>query len=168
MPLLTDYSNKFHLFLTLSTPHLGVLEGSKLVQAGIWILNYVKKADSLSELRLADAKHLENCLLYKMSLYSGLELFNHVVLVSSPQDNYSPHFSSRIEISKTLGKTSSVYLKMAKNILSKRQKLNRIDLDFHIKDTNIDSLIGRAGHVEFLDNKLFMKYLLYLHPEFFQ
>lgn len=168
LPLLTDYSNKFHLFLTLSTPHLGVLEGSKLVQAGIWILNYVKKADSLSELRLADAKNLENCLLYKMSLYSGFELFNHVVLVSSPQDNYSPHFSSRIEISKSLGKTSTVYLKMAKNLLSKRQKLNRIDLDFYIRDTNIDSLIGRAGHVEFLDNKMFMKYLLYLHPEFFQ
>jgi hypothetical protein len=168
LPLLLDYSSKFHLFLSLSTPHLGVLEGSRLVQAGIWILNYVKKAESLNELQLADAKNQENCLLFKMSSFQGFELFNHLVLVSSPQDNYSPHFSSRIEITKTMAKSSTIYSKMAKNLLQKRQKLNRIDLDFYIKDRNIDSFIGRAGHVEFLDNRLFMKYLLYLHPEFFQ
>lgn len=168
LPLLLEYSGKFHSMISICTPHLGVLEGSRLVQAGIWILNYVKKADSLCELRMADSKHPENTLLYRLSSYTGFELFTHLVLVSSPQDNYSPHFSSRIEVGKNLGESPTIFTKMARNLLGKRHKINRIDLDFRIKDTNFDSIIGRAGHVEFLENRLFMRYLLYLHPEFFQ
>ena len=168
LPLLLEYSGKFHCLITISTPHLGVLEGSKLVQAGIWILNYVKKTDSLCELRMADSKFPESSLLYRLSNFTGFELFTHLVLVSSPQDSYSPHYSSRIEVPKSSSDPPNVFSKMAKNLLSKRHKLNRIDLDFRIKDTNLDSIIGRTGHVEFLENKLFMRYLLYLHPEFFQ
>jgi hypothetical protein len=57
---------------------------------------------------------------------------------------------------------------MAKNLLNNRVKLHRIDTDFKIQNTNIDSWIGRAGHIEFLENRFFMKFLLYLHPEFFE
>lgn len=168
LPLLIDLSEKFHLLLTLSTPHLGVCEGSRLIRAGIWIMNYVKKADSLSELRLSDAKLPENTYLFKLSQAPGPDLFHHFALVSSPQDNYSPHFSSRIEVSRKMLKQHTVYGKMAKNLLNGRVKLHRIDTDFKIQNTNIDSLIGRAGHIEFLENRFFMKFLLYLHPEFFE
>lgn len=168
LPQLINLSDKFHLFLTLSTPHLGICEGSKLIRAGIWIMNYVKKADSLSELRLSDAKIPENTYLFKLSQAPGPDLFNHFALVSSPQDNYSPHFSSRIEVSKKMVKQHATYCQMARNILGNRTKLHRIDADYKIQNTNIDSWIGRAGHIEFLENRFFMKFLLYLHPEFFE
>lgn len=38
LPYLEDYKNKFHTFLTLSTPHLGLMKPSKLIDAGIWVL----------------------------------------------------------------------------------------------------------------------------------
>ena len=168
LPSLLDYSSKFHLFLTLSTPHLGIQEASKLVRAGVWIMNYVKKADSLTELRLADSKNIEKTFLYQLSSAIGPDLFTHFVVISSPQDSYSPHFSSRIEVSKKIFKRNKIYLTMGKNIIATRDKMHRIDVDFKIFNTNIDSIIGRAGHIEFLDNRHFMKFLLYLHPEFFE
>lgn len=131
-------------------------------------MNYVKKADSLTELRLADSKNIENTFLYQLSSAIGPDLFTHFVVISSPQDSYSPHFSSRIEVSKKIFKRNKIYLTMGKNIIATRDKMHRIDVDFKIFNTNIDSIIGRAGHIEFLDNRHFMKFLLYLHPEFFE
>lgn len=168
IPLLLDYSSKFHLLMTLSTPHLGVQEGSKLVRAGIWIMNYVRKIDSLCELKMGDSKNIENCLLNKLSLESGLDTFTHLALISSPQDSYSPHFSSRIEVNNALAKKQKILYDMAKSLLSGRQKLHRIDVDFKILNKSLDSFIGRAGHIEFLENRNFMKFLLHLHPEFFE
>lgn len=169
IPLLTEYCSKFHLFMTLSSPHLGVKEASKLVRAGIWIVCNLNKATSLSELRLDDAKKVENSYLYKLSLSAGTELFTHLALVSSPQDRYSPYFSSRIEVIKnSINKHYKAYAAMAKNLLANRQKLYRIDADFKIQNSNFDSWIGRAGHIEFLENRQFMKFLLYMHPEFFE
>ena len=168
VPLLTDLQGKFHLFMTLSSPHLGVQEASKLVRAGIWIVSNLNKASSLCELRLSDSKNIEDSLLYRMAGNGATDMFTHFALVSSPQDSYSPYFSSRIEVMKKASKNYKAYMAMAKNLLMNRQKLQRIDADFKIINKNLDSWIGRAGHVEFLENRQFMKFLLYLHPEFFE
>jgi hypothetical protein len=52
---------------------------------------------------------------------------------------------------------------MAFNILSKINKdsVRRIDVNFVIPDKNIDSLIGRTAHIQFLENQNFMKILFH-------
>ena len=46
------------------------------------------------------------------------------------------------------------YRQMAKNILSnlKTKMLFRLDVNFKIKDSNLDSWIGRTAHIQFLEN----------------
>ena len=45
--------------------------------------------------------------------------------------------------------------------------LYRIDVNFKIKKKNIDSLIGRSAHIQFLDNPTYMKMLINTYGEFF-
>jgi pimeloyl-ACP methyl ester carboxylesterase len=169
---LEEFSDKMHLFLSLSSPHLGIIEGcSKLIRAGLWILNKFKKSESLKQLSFADSVKIEDCMIYKLSNEKGCEWFNHMVVISSPQDLYSPHYSARIEFHSKLLKfrEKGKYLrKMAKNILKGRERIHRIDVDFYLPSNNFDNWIGRAGHIEFLENHAFMNTLIFLHPEFFE
>jgi hypothetical protein len=161
-----------HLFLTFSSPHLGIIEGSsKLIRAGLWVLNNFKKCESLKQLSLCDSLNIEECAVYKLAMEKGCEWFTHMVLVSSPQDLYSPHYSARIEVTQDLqkfGENAKFISKMAKKIVEGRERIHRIDVDFYLPSANFDNLIGRAGHIEFLENHIFMKTLSYLHPEFFE
>ena len=172
LPLLEEFSEKMHLFMTFSSPHLGIIEGcSKLIRAGMWILNNLKKGESLKQISFTDALHMEECALYKLSNEKGCEWFHHMVAISSPQDLYCPHYSARIETHKELQKygNNGKYLqKMAKNILQGREKIHRIDVDFNLPADNFDNWIGRAAHIEFLENHTFINTLIFLHPEFFE
>tara|TARA_B110000285_G_C15121485_1_gene617449 strand:+ start:2546 stop:2695 length:150 start_codon:yes stop_codon:yes gene_type:complete len=46
-------------------------------------------------------------------------------------------------------KTGSIYIQMAQNILNTLplDVLYRIDVDFRIEETNLDSFIGRTAHI---------------------
>lgn len=169
---LEEFSKKMHLFLTFSSPHLGIIEGSsKLIRAGLWVLNNFKKCESLKQLSFCDSLQIEECAIYKLAHEKGCEWFSHMVVISSPQDLYSPHYSARIEIIQDLqkfGRNTKFLAKMGKMILEGRDRIHRIDVDFSLPSANFDNFIGRAGHIEFLENHIFMKTLLYLHPEFFE
>lgn len=68
LPYLEQYAPKMHLFMTLSTPHLGYMStSSKLIDAGMWFLSKWKKSKSMEELSLADAAEIENTYLFKLS-----------------------------------------------------------------------------------------------------
>ena len=58
---------------------------------------------------------------------------------------------------------------MAKNILGglKSKMLFRLDVNFRIKDKNLDSWIGRTAHIQFLENQQFMKMLIHRYRDFF-
>ena len=58
---------------------------------------------------------------------------------------------------------------MAKNILGdlKSKMLFRLDVNFKIKDKNLDSWIGRTAHIQFLENQQFMKMLIHRYRDFF-
>eukprot|EP00356_Strombidium_inclinatum_P007156 CAMPEP_0170485342 /NCGR_PEP_ID=MMETSP0208-20121228/4640_1 /TAXON_ID=197538 /ORGANISM="Strombidium inclinatum, Strain S3" /LENGTH=104 /DNA_ID=CAMNT_0010758971 /DNA_START=241 /DNA_END=552 /DNA_ORIENTATION=- len=95
---------------------------------------------------------LETCYLFKLAQERGLDWFKNVILVSSHQDMYSPFDSSRIQISNkdslVQHKNGGVYIQMAQNIMSRLpvDVLYRIDVDFRIEETNLDSFIGRTAH----------------------
>ena len=43
----------------------------------------------------------------------------------------------------------------------------RIDVDFRISETNLDSFIGRTAHIQFLECQNLMKMLIHRFKEFF-
>lgn len=171
LPLLAEYQEKMHLYLSLSTPHLGCMYStSKLVAAGMWL--YSKKWLSIQQMALKDHSDLTNCALYRLSGYEGLKWFSQVVLCSSPQDQYAPYSSARIEVSdKALkdGKRGCLHMEMAVKLLEgiEIRRLRRLDVSFQAGKKDISSAIGRSAHVDMLQNEMVIKLLLFRYPELF-
>jgi len=98
LPLLKQYEQRMHSFITLSSPHLGYMyNSSKLVDAGIWILKRWKKSFCLQQLSMSDTENLEESFLFKLSQQEGLNWFTNIGLISSYQDQYVPFESARIQ-----------------------------------------------------------------------
>jgi len=172
LPNLEEFKDKFWLYLSLSSPHLGyVFSDSTLIKTGMWVLKRWKGSKSLEQFMQNDNKDLNETCLYKLSEYNGLNWFKYVYLLSSHQDNYSPYESSRIQINNLSDDNKSVnYKKMACNILSKltNNTLKRIDVNFVIQEKNFDTFIGRTAHIQFLENTDFMKIMFYSIEDLFK
>ena len=55
LPKLAKFKDYFHSFVTLSSPHLGyIYSTSKLVDAGLWLMNTMKKSTSILQLTMQD------------------------------------------------------------------------------------------------------------------
>ncbi|KAK9815810.1 hypothetical protein WJX72_009932 [[Myrmecia] bisecta] len=86
------------LFLSISGPHLGYLcSSNRLFCSGLWLLKSFQQGCTLQQLSFNDAPLLRDCFLYKLAQHSGLALFRWVVLVASPQDQYVPLPSARVQ-----------------------------------------------------------------------
>lgn len=106
LPLLSEFKTKMHLYMSLSSPHLGYSFNSNgLVRFGLWVMKKFKKNTIMKQLTLTDGKTAEKCTLYKLSEAEGLEWFKHVALMSSYQDRYVPFESSRIEVSSKIDRS---------------------------------------------------------------
>ncbi|EAR94467.2 serine esterase, putative (macronuclear) [Tetrahymena thermophila SB210] len=173
LPMLEEYSEKMYTFMSLSSPHLGFMYNpNKIIEAGIWILKRWKKSTSLQQLTMADSKDIENTFLYRLSKAKGLGWFKNVCLVSSYQDSYAPFDSARIEMTKEAMKDAKgkLYNEMTQNILSQlsTNSLHRLDVHFHIQEKNIDTLIGRAAHIQFLECQPLIRILVQNYDTFFR
>ena len=94
---LTDLKEKVHLYISLSTPHLGYMYNSnRIVDAGIWLLKKWRKSKCLQQLTMSDHPEQKETFLYRLSKQKGLQWFKHLILVSSYQDQYAPFDSARI------------------------------------------------------------------------
>lgn len=121
---------------------------------------------------MADNKNLEKTVIYELSEMQGLTWFKQIIFVSSYQDQYAPFDSARIQICQDAAKDvnkGNTYIKMANNLLSKLpvDVLYRLDVNFNISETNIDSLIGRTAHILFLENEELMKMIVSRYKQFF-
>lgn len=84
--LLKQYWPKFNLFITFSSPHLGISESSNsLVNIGVWYLIQVDKVKNLKQLNFQSLK-MADSLLMRLSLSEALSSFKKVVLVCSKND----------------------------------------------------------------------------------
>jgi len=169
LPLLAEYHDKLYTFLSLSAPHLGYMHGaSTLFKTGLWVVKKVRRSQCLEELSMTDAEQKSDCLIWRLSKMPGLEHFRHVVLVSSVQDGYAPLESARIELStaassdRNLGPT---YRTMVRNILDRLDptRVLRLDVNFSLGDAGIDSVTGRAAHIQLIDNQLLMRLLAQMY-----
>ena len=118
----------------------------------MWFLKTWRKSKCLQQLRMSDNSNLEECALYKLSEFKGLNWFKHIVLVSSYQDAYAPFGSARVQICTNATNDADkgeIYIKMARNLLSNLplEVIYRSDVDFRINEKNLDSFIGRTAHI---------------------
>eukprot|EP00449_Zooxanthella_nutricula_P045522 CAMPEP_0198599730 /NCGR_PEP_ID=MMETSP1462-20131121/147304_1 /TAXON_ID=1333877 /ORGANISM="Brandtodinium nutriculum, Strain RCC3387" /LENGTH=115 /DNA_ID=CAMNT_0044331427 /DNA_START=39 /DNA_END=383 /DNA_ORIENTATION=- len=102
---------------------------------------------------MADAQDPNDSCLRRLSQAPGLERFQHVVLVSSHQDHYVPYESARIEMTsqaETDPHFGGVYVEMVNALLGRigPERLLRLDLNFHMPETRLDTVMGRAAHVQ--------------------
>ncbi|SPR01123.1 unnamed protein product (mitochondrion) [Plasmodiophora brassicae] len=162
----------FYTFFSLGCPHLGYIHGSSLVfDAGLWFIQKLYKSVSLSQMSMTDDPgDARQSMLYKLSKQPGLEFFNNVVLVSSPQDQYVPHNSARLELTSASDKWGTLCNEMARNILEPLQHvcLLRFDISFvNGKWKTLDQVIGRAAHILFLDQPLYIQMLTHVYGSYF-
>ena len=124
----------FFSFVSLSSPHLGCKQNkSSLVNIGMKYMETVQKDKVISELNMTDHNDPTQTFLYKLAQNDQLNLFNNVILVSSPQDSYVPYTSARIQPVKpdNDNKMDNAIFQMAKNIWNrtKNDMIVRIDVD---------------------------------------
>lgn len=175
------YLQYLHTFLSISGPHLGYLYSSNnIFNGGLWLLKRFKGAQVMHQLTFTDQPDIRECYLYKLSQMSTFEHFQHVVLLSSPQDRYVPYHSARIEMCPAAmrdTKRGAAYATMVQGCLSpllkraasEKRTFLRCDVNFDVSAQagTINSLIGRAAHIEFLETDVYIRFILWYYRDCF-
>ncbi|CAL5352372.1 unnamed protein product [Camellia sinensis] len=116
-----------------------------------------------------------------LTLQKTLENFKNIVLLSSPQDGYIPYHSARIELCQAASGDNSrkgkVFLEMLNDCLDQirtpsceHRLFMRCDVNFDTssRGRNLNTFIGRAAHIEFLESDVFARFIMWSFPELFQ
>lgn len=171
--VLKPYLSQCYTFISLAVCHCGYLFGrSKALQAGFWVMRSWKKSLCLSQLSLTDNENPRKTYMYKLSQKQSLSYFKNVLLVSSPEDRYTPYHSTRIEMHrKTVQDTKwgRIYNEMVRNLLRPLDNVNltRFDVSFVNRKINLDSMIGRSAHICFLEQPLYIDMLIHVYKKYF-
>lgn len=180
--VMEPYLRYLHTYLSVSGPHLGYLYSSNsLFNGGLWILKKFKGTQCIHQLTFTDDPDLQKTFLYNLSKEKTLEYFKNIILLSSPQDGYVPYHSARIEMCPASvgdnSKKGKVFLEILNECLdqirapsSEHRVFMRCDVDFELslQGTSLNTIIGRAAHIEFLESDFFAKFIMWSFPELFR
>ncbi|XP_061352978.1 uncharacterized protein LOC133297794 isoform X1 [Gastrolobium bilobum] len=180
--MMEPFLRHLHTYVSVSGPHLGYLYSSNsLFNSGLWFLKKLKGTQCIHQLTFTDDPDFQNTFLYKLCKQKTLEHFRNIILLSSPQDGYVPYHSARIEscqaASHDTSKKGKLFLEMLNDCLdqiranpSHRRVFMRCDVNFDASayGKNLDSYIGRAAHVEFLDSDIFARFIMWSFPDLFR
>jgi len=160
-------------FMTFSTSHLGLFQDKiSLFNTGFWVLKQWRRSLFLQQVSMSDTQDPRETFLYRLSNSKGFEFFKHIILVSCYEDQYGPFESARAEISATWeGQADKdVYREMVNNLWGPvdPKRVQRLDVNFHIPDKNLDTFIGRAAHIQFLECQPIMKMLIHNYGYLFR
>ena len=147
-----EFSQQFGFFCSLSSPHLGYLNGvDSMIKAGLWMIKKFKPVQSLSQLSMEDHKNRRNTLIYRLSESGSLRNFRKIILLSSYEDSYVAWHSARILKHHSTKKNEAITIEseMVEKILGNRP-VHRIDVNFEVKEKNLDSFIGRTAHINLI------------------
>ncbi len=118
-----------------------------------------KKSLALEQISLTDSRDYKSSFFYQLSKAGGLQHFKRkVLLVGSHSDTYSPYHSARIEMCRAamddLTGAGGDYRRMLENIWSTvdASKIEKVDVSFKFEKSNLDTVLGRAAHIKFLDS----------------
>jgi len=173
LPLLHEYTSKMFTFLTFSTSHLGIFQDKiSLFNTGFWVLKQWRKSQFLKQVSMTDHQDPRETFLYKLSKSKGFEFFQNVVLVSCFEDQYGPFQSARAEICSQWDNQpdKGVYTEMVRQIWApvNPEHVTRFDVNFVIPEKNLDTFIGRAAHIQFLECQPIMKMLIHNYSALFR
>ncbi|KAL0335685.1 UNVERIFIED_CONTAM: hypothetical protein Sradi_4780400 [Sesamum radiatum] len=180
--IMEPYLRFLHTYLSVSGPHLGYLYSSNSIfNGGLWLLKKFKGTQCIHQLTFTDDPDLQNTFLYKLSKERTLENFRNIILLSSPQDGYVPYHSARMEMctaaSADYSKKGKVFLEMLNDLMdqirapsSEHRVFMRCDVNFDVsmQGRNLNTIIGRAAHIEFLETDIFAKFLMWSFPDLFR
>ncbi|XP_039688079.1 protein FAM135A [Medicago truncatula] len=180
--MMQPYLRHLHTYVSVSGPHLGYLYSSNsLFNSGMWFLKKLKNTQCIHQLSCTDDPDLQKTFLYKLCKKKTLEHFRNVILISSPQDGYVPYHSARIEscqaASHDTSKKGKMFLEMLNACLdqiranpSEHRVFMRCDVNFDASahGKNLNSFIGRAAHIEFLDSDIFAMFIMWSFPDLFR
>ncbi|CAL0324521.1 unnamed protein product [Lupinus luteus] len=179
--IMEPYLRFLHTYVSVSGPHLGYMYCSNsLFNSGLWLLKKFKGLQCIHQLTFTDDPDLENTFIYNLSKEKTLVHFRNVILLSSPQDGYVPYHSARIELcpaaSLDYSKRGKVFLEMLNNCLdqigtaSDDRVIMRCDVNFDTSSygRNLNRLVGRTAHIEFLESDVFAKFIMWSFPELFR
>ncbi|QCD99714.1 Alpha/Beta hydrolase fold [Vigna unguiculata] len=169
--MMEPFLRYLHTYVSVSGPHLGYLYSSNsLFNSGLWLLKKLKGTQCIHQLTFTDDQDIQNTFLYKLCKRKTLSHFRNIILLSSPQDGYVPYHSARIEscqaASHDNSKKGRVFLEMLNDCLdqiranpSERRVFIRCDVNFDATSygKNLNSMIGRAAHIEFLESDTFAR-----------
>ncbi|XP_029126722.1 protein FAM135B isoform X2 [Cajanus cajan] len=179
--IMEPFLRHLHTYVSVSGPHLGYLYSSNsLFNSGLWFLKKLKGTQCIHQLTFTDDPDLQNTFLYKLSKKT-LEHFKNIILLSSPQDGYVPYHSARIEscqaASRDTSKKGKIFSEMLDDCLdqiransTEHRVFMRCDVNFDAstQGKNLDSIIGRAAHIEFLDSDIFARFIMWSFPNLFR
>uniref|UniRef100_A0A1J3IMM7 DUF676 domain-containing protein n=1 Tax=Noccaea caerulescens TaxID=107243 RepID=A0A1J3IMM7_NOCCA len=184
--LMEPYRKYLHTYLSLSGPHLGYLYSSNsLFNSGLWLLKKLKSTQVIHQLTLTDDPDLQNTFFYKLCKQKTLDSFKNIILLSSPQDGYVPYHSARIESCQPAAfdnsKRNVAFLEMLNNCMDQirgpspenphhKRVFMRCDVNFDttLYGRNLNSFIGRAAHIEFLESDVFARFIMWSFQDLFR
>ncbi|KAK1426355.1 hypothetical protein QVD17_15026 [Tagetes erecta] len=180
--IMEPYHRYLHTYVSVSGPHLGYLYSSNsLFNSGLWLLKKLKNTRCIHQLTFTDDIDLENTFFYNLSKEKTLESFKNIILLSSPQDGYVPYHSARIEMCQSssgdYSRRGKIFHEMLNNCLeqirtpsSEQRTFMRCDVNFDtsLQGRNLNTIIGRAAHIEFLETDIFAKFIMWSFPELFR
>lgn len=171
-----------YTYVSVSGPHLGYLYSSNsLFNSGLWLLKKLKGAQCIHQLTFTDDPDLEKTFFYKLCKAKTLEHFKNIILLSSPQDGYVPYHSARIEVCPAslwdYSKKGKIFMDMLNNCLdqirapsSEQRMFMRCDVNYDTsgQTRNLNTMIGRAAHIEFLETDIFARFIMWSFSELFR
>lgn len=180
--LMEPYVKYLYTYVSVSGPHLGYLYSSNsLFNSGLWLLKKLKGAPCIHQLTFTDDPDLQNTFFYKLCKQKTLEHFKNIILISSPQDGYVPYHSARVELcpasSSDYSRKGRIFMEMLNNCLdqilspsSETRTFMRCDVNFDTssQSTNLNTIIGRAAHIEFLESDIYAKFIMWSFLELFR
>ncbi|KAH1050141.1 hypothetical protein AAZX31_08G074700 [Glycine max] len=162
--VMEPYLRYLHTYVSISGPHLGYMYSSNsLFNSGLWILKKLKGTQCIHQLTFTDDPDLENTFIYNLS-----------------KDGYVPYHSARIEpcpaASLDFSKRGKIFLEMLNNCLDQIQAhtndrvVMRCDINFNTSSygRNLNTLIGRTAHIDFLESDIFAKFIMWSFPDLFR
>ncbi|KAJ3671410.1 hypothetical protein LUZ60_007489 [Juncus effusus] len=179
---MSPYLKHLHTYMSISGPHLGYCYSSNsLFNSGLWLLKKLNKVQCIHQLTMTDDPDLRNTFFYKLCKEKTLEHFKNIILLSSPQDGYVPYHSARIELSHSSShdnsKKGEIFMDMLNSCLdqiraptSETRILMRCDVNFDNSNQSrsLNTIIGRAAHIEFLETDVYVKFIMWSFPELFR
>ncbi|KAL6976589.1 hypothetical protein U1Q18_025378 [Sarracenia purpurea var. burkii] len=180
--IMEPYLRYLCTYLSISGPHLGYLYSSNsLFNSGLWLLKKLRGTQCIHQLTYTDDPDLQNTFFYKLCKQKTLENFKNIILLSSPQDGYVPYHSARIEMCQGAAgdnsKKGKIFLEMLNDCVDQirapsceHRLFMRCDVNFDTstQGRNLNTFIGRAAHIEFLESDIFARFIMWSFPELFR